>query len=145
MQRTMVRHMKCAVAENGVLIIDRVGAGVGIIMYAPDRGVAAGIHVLAPVSDRPAPVNPARFANTAIPHALFQMEKLGAGAPSSIAIAGGVTMPGLPEPLDMGPRIVSAVKKAFAKANLKVKLEKVGGHRIRTMILNIDAGKIKIA
>lgn len=137
--------MKCLVADRGLLIIDRIGAGVGIIMYSPAQNIAAGLHVLAPYSDKPAPVNPIRFANTAIPNALFQLQKMGVEAPSSIAIAGGASIPEMPEAADVGPRIVKAVNRAFSKARLKIKLEDTGGPKIRTMILNIDVGKIKIA
>ncbi len=137
--------MKCLIADRGLLIIDRIGAGVGIIMYSPAQNIAAGLHVLAPYSDKPAPVNPIRFANTAIPQTLFQLQKMGVESPSSIAIAGGASIQGMADAADIGPKVLDAVKKAFSKARVKIKLEETGGPKIRTMILNIDAGKIKIA
>jgi hypothetical protein len=37
------------------------------------------------------------------------------------------------------------IKSILSQHNLAVKLEGVGGSKLRTMILNIDEGKIKIS
>ncbi len=139
-----VKHMKCVMAREGVLVIDRISSGVGLILFNPAQRTAVGVHILAPKSHRLAPPNPARFADTAVPHALYQFEKNGFAPPTSIALAGGAEPPDINPEFNVGKRIVKAVKAALEKAKLKVKLEETGGHKIRMMLLNIDAGKIKI-
>ncbi|MCP4713748.1 MAG: hypothetical protein GY868_01420, partial [Deltaproteobacteria bacterium] len=63
-----VQPMRCVFASNGVLRIDNIGAGMGMVVYSPSRKVAAGVHVLrAQPTEREVP-NPAYFATTAISH-----------------------------------------------------------------------------
>jgi chemotaxis receptor (MCP) glutamine deamidase CheD len=40
--------------------------------------------------------------------------------------------------------LIEAVKLALAKANLAVKIEETGGSKLRSMLLDIDAGKIRV-
>lgn len=143
-ENTIVKHMKCVYARRGLLVIDRIGVGVGVIMYNPAERAAVGLHVLSPKANRLAPPNPARFADTAISHAIYQFEKNGNTLPTSVAIAGGAEAVNAPEGYEFGRHIVNAVKMALEKVKLAVKLEETGGYKMRSMVLNIDAGKIKI-
>jgi chemotaxis receptor (MCP) glutamine deamidase CheD len=45
----------------------------------------------------------------------------------------------------VGSSLVSQIKEILADRKLEVKLENIGGTRLRTMILNVDEGKIKIS
>ena len=45
----------------------------------------------------------------------------------------------------VGSNLVAIVKDILRKNNLAVKVEGIGGTKLRTMILNIDEGKIKIS
>jgi chemotaxis protein CheD len=134
--------MQWAVASSGVLKIDRVGVGVGVILYSPAKKTAAGIHVLAPNSVSATPENPAKYANTAIPYAIEQLEKQGAKPPLSVAIVGGASM--LQGAASMGEKVVAAVKDALKKAGLIIKLDKSGGSKIRSMTVDIETGKIEV-
>lgn len=46
MKTTAVKPMKCEFAEEGILWIDKIATGVGVILYNPQRKFAAGFHVL---------------------------------------------------------------------------------------------------
>ncbi|MCP4717120.1 MAG: hypothetical protein GY868_18490, partial [Deltaproteobacteria bacterium] len=115
----------------------------GMVVYSPSRKVAAGVHVLrAQPTEREVP-NPAYFATTAISHIVETFKKKGVSGPYSVAIAGGGSM--LPTSMgDVGTKLVAAVKGALSQANLPVKLEKTGGATVKTIVLHVDAGKIKI-
>ena len=80
---TSVKIMQCVLAKEGQLKIDCVGVGVGIMLHRPRKKVAAGLHVLAPHSATQTPDNPAKFADSAIPHAVDMMEKEGLVGPLS--------------------------------------------------------------
>jgi chemotaxis receptor (MCP) glutamine deamidase CheD len=84
------------------------------------------------------------FANTAIPHALTEIGQKGGKAPFSVAIAGGAIMVGGQTEHNSPKDIVDAAKEALKQASLQVTLEQTGGNKMRCMVLDIDAGKIKI-
>jgi chemotaxis protein CheD len=144
MTETSVKIMQCTLANSGTIKIDRVGVGVGILLYSQSKKIGIGIHTLAPQSDTPAPVNPAKFADTAIPYAIELFEKEGAAPPFTVAIAGGATMAGAPTNNSVGMKVAQATKAALAKAKINIKTDQTGGSNIRSMILNIDTGEIQV-
>ncbi len=46
MKTTAVKPMRCEFADEGVLWIDKIATGVGVILYNPQHKFAAGFHVL---------------------------------------------------------------------------------------------------
>lgn len=137
--------MRCEFASEGLLWIDKIATGVGIILFSSKHKFAAGIHVLRGACQGEAPENPAYFADTAVEYALREFNKRGVGGQLSVAIAGGASMLSSGDGENVGARLVAAVKKELAMHNLQVKVEGTGGTRLRTIILNIDEGKIKIS
>jgi chemotaxis protein CheD len=144
MAQTSVKIMQCAIAKEGQLKIDCIGVGVGIVLLSQSKKVAVGLHVLAAHSSTPIPENPAKFANSAIPHALNLLKKEGVGPPYTVAIAGGAGMAGASASMGMGSKVIDAVKEALAAANLKISQDETGGTNIRSINLNISTGKIDI-
>ncbi len=145
MKTTAVRPMKCEFATEGLLWIDKIATGVGIILFNPSKKLAAGMHVLRGLSQGRVTDNPAYYADTALEYVIAEFKKMGADRQISVAIAGGAAMLGSGEDDNMGARLVTAIKSILSRYNLTVKLEGVGGTKLRTMILNIDEGKIKIS
>ena len=139
-----VKFTQCIVVSDGILKIDRIGAGVGVIFYSAPLKKGAGLHILAPHAGSIKPSNPVMYADTAIPHVLDLLEKEGANPPYSVAIAGGAMMLGREKSSNIGGKVVSAVKEALKKTGLNVKIDKTGGSQIRSIFLDVDAGKIKI-
>lgn len=137
--------MNCEFASEGLLWIDKIATGVGIILFNPSQKLAAGIHILRGLSQGSDPENPAYFADTAIEYVLKEFRSKGVKSQISVAIAGGASMLMSGQADNIGERLVGTVKNLLAKNNLPVKLEGVGGNKLRTMILNIDEGKIKIS
>lgn len=144
MSEINVALLHCDVANSGLLKIDRIGSGVGIIIYDKARHIGAGLHFLAPYSRDSKPHNPFMYANTAIPHALVEINRKGGSAPFSVAVAGGAAMLKKQTEEGAGRQILEAAKEALNKSGLQVTLEETGGNSIRCMVLDIDAGKIKI-
>jgi len=123
MAETSVKLLQCELATAGLLKIDQVGSGVGVVIYSPLQKVGVGLHILAPFSGNVASKNPLMYANTAIPHAMELLARKGVKPPFSVAIAGGASL---------------------LKSALNVKLERTGGAKVRSITLDIDAGKIRI-
>jgi chemotaxis protein CheD len=145
MGETLVKIMECVLLDSGVLRIDRIGVGVGVILYSPIKKKAAGIHILAPVTTEALPPNPAKYANTAIPHALKELEKKGINPPFTVAFAGGAEMQNIPLQARMGQKVITALREALQKAKLSINQEDAGGSSVRSMTCNLEIGKITIA
>lgn len=144
MSETSVKIMECAVADSGVIKIDRIGVGVGILLYSATQKKAVGVHVLAPSTTEAAPTNPAKYANTAVPFAVAELQKKGAEPPFTIAVAGGAEMMNVPPQIRMGKKIVTAMGEALKKANLAIKHENTGGPNTRSMLLDLGTGQFTI-
>ena len=144
MEQTSVKIMQCAIANSGQMKIDCIGVGVGIILHSRLKKKAAGLHVLVPHSSTPSAPNPVKFANLAIPHVLGLLEKEGVSPPFTVSIAGGAAMEGSPSGKGMGVKVVEAVKNALSEAKLSITVDDTGGSKIRSMLLDIETGKIEI-
>jgi chemotaxis protein CheD len=145
MSETSVKIMECALADTGVLKINRIGVGIGVILYSAAQKKAAGVHILAPNTTEASPENPAKFANTAIPFALGELEKKGIKPPFTVAVAGGAEMQNMPPQVRMGQKMVAAITDALSKANLVVKDKQTGGTNVRTMQCDLGTGNITIS
>lgn len=139
-----VRFLQSAVVSTGILKIENIGAGVGIIIFSPGRKIAAGFHIMAPSSRALQVKNPIMYADTAIPFVLKEMNDRGATPPYSVAIAGGAGMLGSSNGSDIGRKVVTAVQTVLKESGLLPKINKTGGAQFRTMVLDVDAGKIKV-
>ncbi len=84
-----VRFLQSAVVSSGVLKIENIGSGVGVILFNSERKIAAGLHIMAPSSRAVSAKNPIMYADTAIPYILGELKKKGVGLSLSVAIAGG--------------------------------------------------------
>ncbi len=144
MDATSVRCFRSAVVSSGILKIENIGAGVGVILFNSERKIAAGLHIMAPTARGTNVKNPIMYADTAIPYILDELKKNGAGPPFSVAIAGGAGLLGSRSGSDIGRRIVEAVGLALKSSGLVPKIDKTGGTQIRAMLLDVDAGKIKV-
>lgn len=145
MKTTAVKPMKCEFAEEGILWIDKIATGVGVILYNPQHKFAAGLHVLRGQSKGQTSDNPAYFADTAVEYVIEEFTKRGIPLRVSVAIAGGASLLSSADQGEVGSALVGQVKEILSSRQLEVKLENIGGTRLRTMILNVDEGKIKIS
>ncbi|HPI93912.1 MAG TPA: hypothetical protein PLT09_12485 [Deltaproteobacteria bacterium] len=145
MKTTAVKPMKCEFAEEGILWIDKIATGVGVILYNPQHKFAAGFHVLRGRSKGQRPDSPGYFADTALEYTIQEFVRRGIPLNVSVAIAGGASLLASHEQDEVGSLLANQVKEILTGRKLDVKLENIGGTRLRTMILNIDEGKIKIS
>jgi chemotaxis receptor (MCP) glutamine deamidase CheD len=145
MKTTSVKPMKCEFAVEGLLWIDKIASGVGVVLFNPQHKFAAGFHVLRGNSRGLKADNPAYYADTAIEYAIQEFAKNSIPLSLSIAIAGGASLLEGSGKSEIGSALVASVKQALAAKKLAIKIEIVGGTRLRSMILNVDEGKIKIS
>ncbi|MBN1669909.1 MAG: chemotaxis protein CheD [Kiritimatiellae bacterium] len=134
-----------AFVADGILKIEHIAVGVGVILYAPARKQAAGVHILSAHSTLEAPTYPGQFANVAIPALLRQLEQNGVAPPYCAAIAGGARMEGFPPDSRFGEKLVAAVKEELTKASVDLKVEQTGGSKMRVMEFDSRSGEVQVA
>lgn len=131
-----------------VLVTYALGSCVGICLLDSSTGVGGLSHIMLP--DSTTGVNsaatPMRFADTAIPMLIREMEKLGASRSRLRAkIAGGATMFALAnDKFNIGDRNVAEVKKMLAKERIPILAEDTGADYGRTVFFYPETGVMEI-
>jgi chemotaxis protein CheD len=130
---------------NYVLSCLGLGSCIGISAYDPVAHVGAVVHVVLPhCSDPESEKAPAKYANTALPFMLHEMEKLGAIKKRIIIklVGGAKIISTIPAKsiLDIGERNCEAIKIALTEHKFDVKAENLKGTLGRSMWLNIETG-----
>lgn len=146
---TRIRVAECAVGGAGILSTIGLGSCVAIALYDATARVGGLAHILLP--DRSMAriaTNPAKFPDTAVPHLLGQMRRLGA-SPSRVRakIVGGASMfEGAVEPgtTKVGDRNVEATRNALAASSIPIDAEDVGGDHGRSVFLHLDDGRVEV-
>jgi chemotaxis protein CheD len=142
-------EMQVSNDPHTVLACLGLGSCIGISAYDPVARVGAMVHVVLPhgnVAD--CGKTPTKYANTALPAMVNQMESKGAvKSRIVIKVAGGAkiihTVP-VGSILDIGDRNITAVKSAVAENKMSIKAEDTRGTLGRSMWLNIDTGITKL-
>lgn len=126
-----------------------LGSCVAVILHAAAPQVGGMAHVVLPSQslsrDR---TRPGRFAETAVPELLDEMQRLGADLKDITArLVGGAAMFSALIPagtMHMGQRNVSACRLAVRKANLRLLAEAVGGERGRSLWFDVASGRVTV-
>jgi len=126
-----------------------LGSCIGVSAYDPVVRVGAMAHVVLPQgNDADCGKAPAKFANSALPFLVSEMEKRGAIKKRIILkIAGGAkVISNVPAKsiLDIGDRNITAIKISFAQNQLEIKAEDLMGKLGRSMWLHIESGITRI-
>lgn len=131
-----------------VLVTYALGSCVGICLLDSSAGVGGLSHIMLPDSTTGvnSAANPMRFADTAIPMLIREMERLGASRSRLRAkIAGGATMFALAnDKFNIGDRNVTEVKKMLAKERIPILAEDTGADYGRTVFFYPETGVMEV-
>jgi chemotaxis protein CheD len=136
--------------QTGVLKTTGLGSCVGVTLFDNRVKVAGMAHVMLPSSEiaREGSINIAKYADTAIPELISQMEKLGASINRIEAkLAGGAQMfafAGNNDTMRIGPRNVESCKEMLKKYGIPIKAEDTGANYGRTIEFNCESGILVI-
>jgi chemotaxis protein CheD len=144
-----VRIAHHAVARgSGRLVTIGLGSCVAIAMHDARFRVAGLAHVLLPdPSVARDGSNPARFAETAVPLLLAEMQAMGARGPITAKLAGGAALFGAMLGTtggQMGTRNVVAARAALVVAGIPLLAEDVGGNAGRSVTLDVNSGTLTV-
>lgn len=123
-----------------------LGSCIGLTLYDPQKKNGAMVHIMLPDSggrtDRPG-----KYADTAIPLLIKELDKMGSSKNSLIAkIAGGACMfEYFGTNLNIGERNTEKVRAALKEHGIKLSAEDVGGKVGRTVtFLPANGGKVSV-
>ena len=131
-----------------VLVTYALGSCVGICLLDSQVGVGGLSHIMLPdsTSGLNGATTPMRFADTAIPMLIQQMEQLGASkARLKAKIAGGATMfATASNKFNIGERNIAAVKKILMANRIPILAEDTGLDYGRTQFFYPETGIMEI-
>jgi len=88
---------------------------------------------------------PAKFADTAVPEMLLQMQRAGAEKPRlEAALVGGARMFELGSGLDIGRRNEEAVTDMLGRERIRIRAMATGGKRGRTVRITVGDGLVTV-
>ncbi|WP_438316669.1 chemotaxis protein CheD [Candidatus Caldatribacterium sp. SIUC1] len=148
----MARKIAVGMAEyrvsndpEDVLCVLGLGSCVGVCLYDPVRRIGGMVHVLLP-EHLPGQSNPFKFADTAVPALLAEVERAGASRRNIFAkISGGAKMfSGADTLFDIGKRNAEAVREALKVLGIPLKGEDIGGNRGRSIFFYLEDGRLEV-
>jgi chemotaxis protein CheD len=140
---TVVRMGEAAASSTPGDVLACIGLGscIGLALVDRGSGVAALAHVMLPASSEPAPPQPHKFADLAVPALVQDMVARGAARRRlEAALVGGAAMfqfGGSGQ--DIGARNDGAVRRQLAALGVPVRAAATGGGRGRTVRVFVGA------
>ena len=149
MRRVRIGMAGCAVARDASeLSTYGLGSCVAIALYDPAQRIGALGHIMLP---SPALARGARgagtFPDTAVPHMLEEMYRLGARQPIIAKLVGGARMFATLMPqgvLSMGERNVQATREALRRAGVALVAQDTGGDFGRSVRFDTGTGVVTV-
>ncbi|MFA5395590.1 MAG: chemotaxis protein CheD [Methanogenium sp.] len=128
--------------------ISSIGLGSCIALILYDRKLKLGglAHVMLPESNGRSE-RPGKFADTAVPHLIHEMEKCGSSKRSlTVTLVGGASMfAQFKGNLDIGKRNVEALRIHLDEMHISIAIEDIGGTSGRSVdFYPEDGGKITV-
>jgi chemotaxis protein CheD len=151
-----MQHLRVQVADwavgQGDTLITTLGLGscVAIAIHDPLTLVGGLAHILLPEhASGGMPANRAKFARTAVPMLMEEMERLGGGPSSRLRarLAGGASMfASLLQNggLNVGERNVLAARSALSHAGIQIVGQDTGGDYGRSVYFDLRDGKVEV-
>ena len=138
------------VSKDSQVVLTCLGLGscIGFAAYDPTARAAGMAHIVLPESNGKPDAVAGKFADTALPALIEEMEKLGAEKRRMLVkIAGGAQMSliaGSSGLFRTGERNLEATRIVAKEHGLKIAAADVGGHSGRTLRLYVESGKVTV-
>ena len=139
-----IRMGEMRVAQGGDHLRTILGSCVGLALYDRQQKIGGLAHIVLPDSggktDRPG-----KFADTAIPELIAQMNDLAdAELKLTARLAGGASMFSHAPTANVGLQNVDACKQQLRELEIPILGEDCGGRHGRRMIMEVETGKVSI-
>ena len=135
---------RIAIARAPESLAAILGSCIGVTLYHPRTRIGAMAHVVLPESAAD-DTRPGKFADTAIPRMIQEIDKVGGGRTGLVAkMAGGACMFGKNGPFQIGKANADAVREALVRTGIPILAADIGGTRGRRAIFNAGNGELAI-
>lgn len=142
-----IADLKVTTSPHHIITLG-LGSCVGIVIFDKFARVGGMVHIMLPDSTQfKNPDNPAKFADTGIKLLLGELLKIGGKHSNLVAkIAGGAQMfkGHTSNLLNIGERNIKKTKDVLSSLKIPLIAEDTGGNKGRTMILQMDSGKVLV-
>jgi chemotaxis protein CheD len=132
---------------DSILVTLGLGSCVALALHDPATGIAGLAHILLPtVGTGPPSIRAAKYADTAVPMLVEEMQRHGARRKLVAKMAGGARMftALLSSGINMGERNIEATRAALAKLGIPIVAEDVGGEYGRSVKLIAATGGMTV-
>jgi len=147
METVLVLMAQMAVAQRGQRLKTTLGSCVGVILHDGQRGLSGLAHVMLPERLRD-DQSLGKYADTAIPELLSQLERRGGRRGSMQAyLAGGANMFQASEDsriATVGEKNLQAVHRVLSELAIPVCQEDIGGAQGRTVSFDGETGNLEV-
>lgn len=144
-----IGHIKASAIPGDEIKTYALGSCVAVMLYDKKTKIAGMIHIALPdsaVNTEKAKTLPGYFVDTGLPLLLKEFKQLGGDRKTTvIKIAGGSSIMDENKTFDIGKRNGIAVKRFLWKEGLGVMKEDIGGKISRTVVIDIDTGKVLLS
>jgi chemotaxis protein CheD len=144
---TLVQMAQIGMAEQGKRLKTTLGSCVGVVLHDPARGLGGLAHIMLPERLRQDEAV-GKYADTAIPSLLAQLEKRGSRRKDIRAyLAGGANMFQSSQDsriATVGEKNVLAVRKILGSLGIPIHVECTGGAQGRTVIFDSHTGELEV-
>ena len=131
-------EMVASHSEGDVLVALGLGSCIGLALVDGANRAAALAHIVLPAASRHRGAAAAKFADTAVPAMVLELEQLGARRHSLGAVlVGGAQMFSMGGGMDIGARNEAAVRDALSAARIPVLGAMTGGSVGRTIRVHV--------
>lgn len=141
---TNVGMAQIALLERGDVAKAVLGSCIGLVLYHAGKKAAAVAHIVLPRGEnRPGP--PGKFADTAIPHMIAQLQERGVSKVGLVAkLAGGANMFGSGGPIQIGRENQTAVKDILKELRIPIAGEHLAGTKGRRITFDSLTGELQV-
>ena len=149
MQQTIeVGTADFAVAKGDYVLESKgIGSCVVICLYGANQQAGALCHIMLPKCPEATDLNPLRFADTAIPLALKELERMGSYPDQLTAhLVGGASMfQGLGDFVNkIGSQNIAAVQQILTTVGIPITSMDVGGTKGKSVVFFLENGDVDI-
>ena len=145
MIRVELADMKVSGQQDEMIATDSLGACIGLVVYDPKLKIGGLLHFMLPVSKidpKRARTMPYMFADTGSLQLFKAIYAMGSKKDRlKVKVVGGSQLMGQSQLFDMGKRNYLILRKIFAKNNITISGEDIGGHYSRSVRLNLNSGE----
>jgi chemotaxis protein CheD len=139
-----IRMGEMSVASENELLRTLLGSCIGLALYDRRHKVGGLAHIVLPKA-RGKTDRPGKFADTAIPTLISEMEKIAGGALKLTAkMAGGASMFATTVAANIGLQNIEACEQLLGELGIPILAKHCGGEQGRRMSLDTANGKVVI-